>query len=505
MPTENARSFIRKFGLEGRSWIPKEFHGVLHYHYPLWRIGFGHLKRYFGFEHRIALDTFRGDRAVWFWHAPDMARVRDLFLERCRRNPASLGRLEAEWRKRSRVLERATAEFRRTELSALGERAFTAAYRALLEAYLAEFSIAIGVQDPFSMTAGEFLYPHFERVLVSRGRGKTWQRDFELLTSPKHLSLPSQEKIARAALAKKIRNLRAPTARDRRLLRRHAERFYWLHNSYAVGRELTGDDFLSLIAREGSRALARAAQNLQAQFSSVQEKKRALRKRLSLDSESRLLLRVTETFAAMQDERKALMQKVVACQHRFVADLARRLRLPLAQVLWTHPDEVRSLLRMDRRRLALLLKQRAAACLFVATNLTRPVVMQGAAAKAVMGRLGLFKEHAVREVRGNSAYVGSASGTARVIRTPSDFPKFRTGDVLVASMTRPEMVPLMKFAAAVVTDEGGITSHAAIVSRELKKPCIIGTRHATRTIHDGDFVKVDGKTGVVKILKRAQG
>jgi pyruvate,water dikinase len=62
----------------------------------------------------------------------------------------------------------------------------------------------------------------------------------------------------------------------------------------------------------------------------------------------------------------------------------------------------------------------------------------------------------------------------------------------------------MKKAAAIITDEGGINSHAAIISRELKKPCIIGTKIATQVLKDGDFVEIDANRGVVKILKRVK-
>ena len=67
-------------------------------------------------------------------------------------------------------------------------------------------------------------------------------------------------------------------------------------------------------------------------------------------------------------------------------------------------------------------------------------------------------------------------------------------------MTRPEFMPALKKAAAIITDEGGITCHAAIVARELKKPCIIGTKIATKVLKDGMMVEVDADKGVVKIL-----
>ena len=73
--------------------------------------------------------------------------------------------------------------------------------------------------------------------------------------------------------------------------------------------------------------------------------------------------------------------------------------------------------------------------------------------------------------------------------------------MLVAVVTHPDYVPAMQRAVAIVTDEGGITSHAAIVSRELGLPCIVGTEHATKALKDGDFVEVDATSGFVRKLK----
>ncbi len=105
-------------------------------------------------------------------------------------------------------------------------------------------------------------------------------------------------------------------------------------------------------------------------------------------------------------------------------------------------------------------------------------------------------------LKGMSAYPGKARGTVRVIADPHKADHFQDGDILVATMTRPEYLQLMKKAAAFVTDSGGILSHAAIVARELKKPCIIGTKIATKVLKDGDMVEVDANKGIVKIINR---
>ncbi len=100
-------------------------------------------------------------------------------------------------------------------------------------------------------------------------------------------------------------------------------------------------------------------------------------------------------------------------------------------------------------------------------------------------------------LRGFGASPGVAGGIARLLRGPAEMERLKAGEILVTTMTSPDMVPAMSRAAAIVTDEGGMTCHAAIVSRELGVPCVVGTREATRTIQDGAEVTVDGKTGSV--------
>lgn len=114
----------------------------------------------------------------------------------------------------------------------------------------------------------------------------------------------------------------------------------------------------------------------------------------------------------------------------------------------------------------------------------------------------LHAQEVAGRIRGVAAYPGKIVGTARLVFDPSKVSDFRTGDVLVTGMTRPEFMPLIKKAGAVVTDAGGILCHAAIVARELKKPAVIGTECATKGLHDGDEVEVDADNGVVRVLKR---
>lgn len=110
-------------------------------------------------------------------------------------------------------------------------------------------------------------------------------------------------------------------------------------------------------------------------------------------------------------------------------------------------------------------------------------------------------------LRGVSASRGKTTGIVKiVIHNMSDISdqikNFQEGQIIVTEMTRPQTVVACRKAGAIVTDEGGITSHAAILARELKIPCVIGTKFATKVLKDGDEVEVDADEGVVRILSR---
>lgn len=109
-------------------------------------------------------------------------------------------------------------------------------------------------------------------------------------------------------------------------------------------------------------------------------------------------------------------------------------------------------------------------------------------------------EQGITELKGQVAYKGNVRGKVKVVFLPEDAEKVQEGDILVASMTTPGMIQGMRKAAAFVTDEGGVLCHAAIIAREFRKPCVIGTKKATVVFKNGDQVEVDANNGIVRIL-----
>lgn len=132
---------------------------------------------------------------------------------------------------------------------------------------------------------------------------------------------------------------------------------------------------------------------------------------------------------------------------------------------------------------------------------TRPITTIKSVAKTELKEAELekagIKIAEIPVLTGAAASPGIGTGPVKILNSPKQISKVDKGDVIVAPMTSPDYVPAMKKAAAIITNEGGQTSHAAIVSRELGIPCVVGTNNATTTLTENEMVTVNGETGEV--------
>lgn len=182
--------------------------------------------------------------------------------------------------------------------------------------------------------------------------------------------------------------------------------------------------------------------------------------------------------------------------------IAHKTGYSLTQIAFCTEEEISSLLKNKKIVEVSELDARRANSIFSYTNRvltidTNPV--------SVSHFYLLRESHSSQEaITGTCVLKGKRKGVVVIINSIDDIVKVRKGNILVASTTRAEYIEAMHKAAAFVTNEGGMLSHAAILARELKKPCVIGTKVATKVLKDGDYVEVDATKGVVRILKRAK-
>jgi pyruvate,water dikinase len=103
-------------------------------------------------------------------------------------------------------------------------------------------------------------------------------------------------------------------------------------------------------------------------------------------------------------------------------------------------------------------------------------------------------------ITGQAACSGNARGKAVIVLSKKDYHKIKAGNILVTTMTKPEIMPYLKKVKGIITNDGGALSHASIISREMKIPCLTGTKYATDIIKDGESLSLDASKGVVRRL-----
>jgi phosphoenolpyruvate synthase/pyruvate phosphate dikinase len=231
-------------------------------------------------------------------------------------------------------------------------------------------------------------------------------------------------------------------------------------------------------------------------------KKQALFREYKFSSLLKNLLKISEDFTSWQDERKRATYFNLYIGSKLLEEIGRRKGYTLNQLKYTTGFEIENIFTKAEPSTKEL-DARMDNSVFVATPKGYYVATGAEVEKVRKIMWGEKKEENIKDFRGLTASLGKVQGRVRIIKSVDEVGNILKGEILVAVMTRPDYVPAMKKAAAIVTNEGGVTSHAAIVSRELHIPCIIGTKIATEVLHNGDLIEVNANHGRVTILEAA--
>jgi len=221
-----------------------------------------------------------------------------------------------------------------------------------------------------------------------------------------------------------------------------------------------------------------------------------------LDKELRILAEFIQLCIGLRDLRKEAIQKHITLLSNTAREILKRKGISHEKVPFVFESDFRTG-RHNEKDYADELERRYNGCALY-FNRKSLVIQYIGFDEAKKKLFSLVDKDAIssQELHGTSACKGKVKSKVSIVLGEKDFSKFKQGEILVTSMTRPEYLPLMKKAAGVITDEGGVTCHAAIVSRELGIPCVIGTNNATRVLKDGDLVEVDANNGVVRIMEK---
>jgi rifampicin phosphotransferase len=190
---------------------------------------------------------------------------------------------------------------------------------------------------------------------------------------------------------------------------------------------------------------------------------------------------------------------------RFVMRVGRRLVElgtidDATDILYLHRGEVPDVLRTANDQRALVLARRSEQARWAAIRPPRKVGVPSSDGEPDRFDGKRFASSEPDELRGTGASAGVVRGTARVTLTQADFGAVQAGDIIVCPSSNPSWVPLFAIAGGLITNTGGVLSHAAVVAREFALPAVVGTGDATSRIADGRLVELDGSSGIVRLL-----
>jgi len=320
-----------------------------------------------------------------------------------------------------------------------------------------------------------------------------------IFTDPKKMTDVAQERWELLKLARKFKNKKA----SKKDIAKHLDKFAYINRGLATSKPYSESDILKRIAearqsKEGLSELLRysSPQKIEADYKwalgIVKPNKRLKNIISQARSHSFLRNRRVEAFM-LADYGGSFMYHEIARRNKFNPNWIMDVSVPEMHGA-LHGKPLPSVAEMKKR-----LHNYA----MVVRNAQTSLITDPKEIKKLEKQYSVT--HKQEEfVQGRMASLGGIiRGRAKVCLDKSEIGKVKRGDILVAQFTTPDFVSAMERAAAIVADQGGLSSHAAIVSRELGVPCVIGTAKGTRLIHDNDLLEVNAKTGLVKIIKRA--
>jgi phosphohistidine swiveling domain-containing protein len=355
----------------------------------------------------------------------------------------------------------------------------------------------------------ELFDPHGDRVLNEHVKLSEEQRIG--LFVPTNLTNIQKERIDLLKLS--LANSASESSTDLAIHNKnHQQKYYFIFVSYSDARPYTEEMIKEKLKTETKRpadARKEEIKNIEsAHYASVKKKDHLFSK---LKGKERNIVHFFQRIVDWREERKEFVQKINNYVYNLLKQEEKKTGIKLELLRFVDIYNCRS--ELSKKDAEKMLEERSRLCAATLNEKGEFTYYTGKDASDIIDFIENEFLGSKKEVTGTTASKGKAEGNAiegnvvkgsvvkgrvKLIMEAADFNEFKHGDILVTIMTRPEMLPIMKKASAIVTDEGGITCHAAIVARELGIPCIIGTQISTKVLKDGDIVEVDADKGVVK-------
>ncbi len=480
--------------IKGKQWYHQRFDGS-----PMFLFAVGEAETRIekrkprGTEADVRVSFFSRGKADWYLDMVDIRRGTDVIIRLAKKDPNVSAKLLKVWEKDETAFEDFfRSEFPQINLSRLSRKELLNLWKRYYRLFTARFTSS-SIIDHFALGTDELIGRMLRKGIGQFGAESEFTKLFAIATAPVRQSFINQAEID---LLKIILHRSKMTLPD------YQKQYYWIQNNYVLAQTLTIAHF-----RKEIQAWKRSGKDLGQELKRIEQtprqnlvKKQKLFRTYRLSRLLRTLIKISEDFTWWQDERKRSTYFNIDMGSRILKEIGARTGYSLDELKYAVAPEIHDLIitgQPSRKEL----QQRRKASAFIITRFGYIVKTGKKMEKIAQTMLGSQNFDHIHDVRGLTASPGRAIGKVKILKSATEVGKIKPGDILVAVMTRPDYITAMKKAAAIVTNEGGITSHAAIVSRELGIPCIIGTKIATEVFKDGETVEVNANHGWVRKVK----
>jgi phosphohistidine swiveling domain-containing protein len=464
----NSKVEICRWGpIPGRFFYPSDFVDAIFFEFP---------KKYPGYAWPKTLFLFKGDRMVWLNEYPELRRAGKKNFIKYILPEKNRYKLRKDWQEDVWRLSVCENNIAKNNLSKLSDKTLADLMEKFYQLWI-KFWLPTIPQELGNYGSDQLLEEKLKEIIASE---EERSRAMEILTAPEELSFYQQEELD-LQKSKNINN--------------HQKKFFWLKNSYA-GTQVPP---LQFFAERKKELKPNLEQLLKVRIKQVKEKKLDVRNKYKLPPEIIKIAEALSEGVAWQDERKKYIFISLHYKEILLREVMKRKGYKFNDLLNCSTKEIIEL--AQGKDLKPIIKKRNNNFGFFCRPgrvefLSRPETnryWEIYAEDKVSGKIS-----SIKGIVASSGRERIIQGRVKIVADPAKQIKFNQGDILVAPMTSPEYIFLMKKARAIITDTGGLTSHAAVVSRELNIPCIVGTKIATKIFKDGDLVEVDADKGIVK-------
>ncbi len=458
----------------------------------MYEIFAGKLMGYAGAVQKMMVSEFEGGTSRGYFIRKDVYDCGDAIAESIASGKLPLEKVISDFESGNMKLEATAKKINKKELKRATDEEICELYKGFYDAYSDAYipaSIPFVCDFSLEMMASEELQREFG-----------FAKSVELLTA---LSIPTgpswdvKHKLELLEFAKGAKKAGVGNFRELKKsklwpdFQRHMENWGWLPYDYengAMDEQEFGERFNEAL-KNPEKQVAEIRKN-----ASENEKKRnAALKEVGHKKGGKLGALLGE-LAYFKEYRKGLMSKALCLMEPLLLEIAGRIGIELKHARYVLLEELPDALE-NPEKWPRILRERWEYSVYVQEGKNHKILIGDMARKYLRS---LEMEKPTAELKGTIACMGKVAGRVKILFKPADMAKMEQGDIIVSTMTTPDLIPAIKKAAAIVTDTGGMTCHAAIVSREFNIPCIIGTQHATQVLKDGDLVEVDATKGIIR-------